>query len=249
MNDHNEKPIILVIVTFFLAMTLVYIAFFRTQQTTDILPTSMSWDVTVSWWNISELMSWLIAWASTGTLDLSWTLNERIDLSVLNNTGSWINTTGNIWVSWYQEWSLPIWKNKIQVNKNLKIWYGAVDVANMLWLSVKEAFVDTWSTYYAYLGTGTLDTLSATVRRLWWNVLAIETENDINKNLLRWDRILFVNIPKTTFVRQPTEQKLLVVMIVVIDNDKWLIEAKVDRYYASKLFMKSVFEQLYWKSL
>jgi hypothetical protein len=31
MNEQNEKPIILVIVTFFLAMTLVYIAFFRTQ--------------------------------------------------------------------------------------------------------------------------------------------------------------------------------------------------------------------------
>jgi hypothetical protein len=122
-------------------------------------------------------------------------------------------------------------------------------MASTLWLSVQESFVDTWSTYYAYLGTGSLDNLAATVRRLWWNVLAIETENDINKNLLRWDRILFVNIPGTTFVRQPTEQKLLVVMIVVINNDKWLIEAKVDRYYASKLFMKSTFEQLYGKSL
>ena len=80
-------------------------------------------------------------------------------------------------------------------------------------------------------------------------MLAIETENDINKNLLRWDRVLFINIPQVTFVRQPTEQKLLVAMVVIIDDDKWIIEAKIDRYYAAKPFMKKIFEQLYWKKL
>ena len=32
MMQNNEKPIILVVVTFFLAITLVYIAFFRFQD-------------------------------------------------------------------------------------------------------------------------------------------------------------------------------------------------------------------------
>jgi hypothetical protein len=33
MNEQNEKPIILVIVTFFLVMTLVYIVFLRQDST------------------------------------------------------------------------------------------------------------------------------------------------------------------------------------------------------------------------
>jgi hypothetical protein len=38
-------------------------------------------------------------------------------------------------------------------------------------------------------------------------------------------------------------------MVIVIDNDKWIIEAKIDRYYAAKPFMKKIFEQLYSKKL
>jgi hypothetical protein len=37
---------------------------------------------------MNDLMSGLIAGASTGTLDLSGTLNQWIDLSALNNTGN-----------------------------------------------------------------------------------------------------------------------------------------------------------------
>jgi hypothetical protein len=34
-------------------------------------------------------------------------------------------------------------------------------------------------------------------------------------------------------------------MVVIVDNDKWIIEAKIGDYYASKKFMKTFFEQLY----
>lgn len=244
MNEHNEKPIILVIVTFFLAMTLVYIAFFRTQPW---LLNSTSTDTVVD----TTLMSWLIDNITTWTLDLSWTLDQWIDLSSWsNNTISWSlwNTTGILDIS-SDSLSSASWKDKASKISWVKPWYGSISMAELLWLSITEAFVDTWSTQYGYLGTGSLDTLASTVRRLWWNVLAIETENDISRNSLRWDRVLFINIPQVTFVRQPTEQKLLVAMVIVIDNDKWIVESKIARYYSSKKFMKSFFEQLYWKKL
>jgi hypothetical protein len=38
-------------------------------------------------------------------------------------------------------------------------------------------------------------------------------------------------------------------MVIVVDNDKWIIEAKIDRYYVAKPFMKKIFEQLYSKKL
>ncbi len=243
MNEQNEKPIILVIVTFFLAMTLVYIAFFRTQPWLglDTNTTTLNEDT-------NSLMSWLLAGANSGTLDLSGTLDQWIDLS-----SSWSTNLDTTWtvisnnVTTTSSW--PVWKNKLTTLPWIKPRYGSIGMAELLWLTVKEAFVDTWSIQYGYLGTGSLDTLASTVRRLWWNVLAIETENDINKNLLRWDRILFINIPRVTFVSLPTEQKLLVAMVIIIDNDKWIIEAKIDRYYAAKPFMKKVFEQLYSKKL
>jgi hypothetical protein len=64
MDEHNEKPIILVIVTFFLAMTLVYIAFFRTQP--ELLDNTTP-DAIVD----PSLMSGLISQVNTGTLNLS----------------------------------------------------------------------------------------------------------------------------------------------------------------------------------
>lgn len=245
MIENNEKPIILVVVTFFLAMTLVYIAFFRTQW--NLFSHTDSSTET----NATDVMNTLLAQTHTGDMNLSGTLNERIDLSKVQ----WSEIVST-W-TWDDSISLPqtpssamtSWKQKSQSIENLKVWYWPIEIADTLWLSVKESFIDTGNTYYAYLGTGNLDTLAATVRRLWWNVLAIETEKDILKNMLRGDRIFFVNIPGTTFVRQPTEQKLLVVMIVMIGDDKWLVSTKINRYYASKAIMKKIFEQLYWKSL
>jgi len=242
MNEQNEKPIILVIVTFFLAMTLVYIAFFRMQPW---LLDSTNTDTVID----TTLMSWLIDKVNTWNLNLSWTLDEWIDLSVWTPLSwwVWVSTSGSSVSS--NLLSSVSWKDKASKVSWIKPWYGSISIAELLWLSVQEAFVDTWSIQYGYLGTGSLDTLASTVRRLWWNVLAIETENDISKNLLRWDRVLFINIPQVTFVRQPTEQKLLVVMVIVIDNDKWIVESKIARYYSSKIFMKTFFEQLYWKKL
>lgn len=242
MNDHNEKPIILVVVTFFLALTLVYIAFFRTQWSPVVDDNSTDSDMT-------SLMSGLLAGVNSWSMNLSWTLNEWIELW---NSNSWSSISGsNITDTWslILSWDAISWRTKSASISGIKSWFGSISIAELLWLSVQDAFIDTGSIKYGYLGTGSLDNLAATVRRLWWNVLAIETENDINKNLLRWDRILFINIPQVTFVRQPTEQKLLVAMIVIIGDDKWIIEAKIDRYYSSKKFMKTFFEQLYWKTL
>lgn len=259
--ENNEKPIILVVVTFFLAMTLVYITFFRRHwfwqiAVDDIEPvlsdtgTAIS-DVTVP----STIESVVNTGVSSPLLDFdtSWYFDSSWLL-----VGAWLSDLLNkssLSGGEEKDFFLGVdvdtwwWKKKIQSNAALSVWYGSIEMADSLWLPFTDAFTDTGNTYYAYLGTGTLDTLAPTVRRLWWNVLAIETKNDINKNLLRWDRILFVNIPEVTFVRKPTDQKLLVAMIVYVGEDKWLIVAKIDRYYASKLFMKTIFEQLYGKPL
>jgi hypothetical protein len=240
MGDQNEKPTILVIVTLFLAMTLVYIVFFRVE-TSEMSSDGTDKDISIPLTgNNNKDWSWSISWIIDQRVNIWWT-----------NTGTnttTIDTDTTIIKTWYSTpWLL--WKDKIDDMKFLKSRYGSIEIAELLWLSIKEAFTDTGWIQYGYLWSGELDSLSSTVRRLWWNVLAIEKENDIIKNLLRWDRILFINIPQVTFVRLPTEQKIHVAMIVIIGKDKWIIRAPTDRYYTSKKIMKSIFEQLYLKKL
>jgi hypothetical protein len=298
MNEQNEKPIILVIVTFFLVMTLVYIVFLRQDSTVwswdNITSSGISptWLQTVSsGTDISLVLSWSLsgfsAWVGTGSSSLlswqilillSWLL-AKADISSIDALDQWKRTTEWWWLSWdsgssgvnigsWSVWSMGVSRSvpSYSLTSWLIIWwvistdifktisqikprYWSIEVAQTLWLTIKQAFVDTWSIQYGYLGTGSLDSLAATVRRLWWNVLAIEAQNDINKNLLRWDRILFVNIPKVTFVTTPSERKILVAMIVIVGSDKRFIETTIERYHASKPSMRAIFEQLYWKKL
>ena len=218
MTTSNEKPIILVVITFFLALTLVYIVYFRLQDSKNTV-----WDdvtVTQSWsqfassnlgtWNIQQNLSW----DSIIAKDLSPLELKIRDLSI----------------------------------DGLKPWYASLSVAQQLDIPITTAFTDKVWILYGYLWTGTQNDLADRVRRLWWNVLAIETRNDILSNLLRWDRVLFVNIPGITFVQQQwIEQRLLVAMIVYMGDDIWFIQSPVDQYYGHKADMKSHFEKLYDK--
>lgn len=241
--NHNEKPIILVVITFFVALTLVYIAFFRFQwadmpaiinnNTTDIITTGEN----QIWSDLTPFP------ALSGWLDEWWDLGWSGDITIPPTTWSAISwdTTDNT------DTITNLWRSgRISTtNPKLEPRYGPLKVAPLVWVSPLQVYVDTGAIYYAYLGTWWLDTLANSVRRLWWNVLAIETQNDILQNSLRGDRILFINIPNITFVRIPTEERVFVAMIISMGDDRRLIETPIDKYHSSKGIMKSIFEQLY----
>ena len=230
MTTSNEKPIILVIVTFFLALILVYVVYFRVQSAKD-----------ASWQDNDSMLTQSWSQFSSTSFDTSWASQDT------NSFQSWSSTS---WDSIIAQTLSPL-ETKI---RELSTWgikplYAAISVADQLWLTIKTAFTDQVWIQYWYIGTWSLDELAPTVRRLWWNVLAIETRNDIMSNLLRWDRVAFVNIPGTTFVQQQwVEQKLLVAMIVTMGEDRWFIQSPIDQYYAQKANMKSYFEKLYDKT-
>ena len=141
-------------------------------------------------------------------------------------------------------------RKKIDGATGLSLRYNSIKMAEILALDIKVAFSDSSNIQYGYLWTWSIDTITQIVNRLWWNIVAIETENDINTNNLRWDRVLFINIPQVTLTRtNGTEKRLLVAMIVEISDDKRIIQAPFDRYHASKSRMKQIFEQLYGKML
>lgn len=270
----NEKPIILVVTTLFLAFTLVYMIFFRIRDTSVDDSTIVSTGAFLSWevWGsgtvntdslISSLLNdtWtLLSWSTFSWSLLTWSQSDRVSLQ-----------PGDSIVS---SWSLSSWwaivkpstgsssqtitpildttndnsyrYKRIDTVSGATAWYNSVKIAEVLWLDVQVVFADTGNILYAYLGTGELTTLSPTIKRLQWNILAIDTQIDIVKNWLPWDRVRYINIPQLTFVRKNgIEQKVMVAMIVTIDDDQWLIQAPYDIYHGSKTRMVQIFQQLY----
>lgn len=258
---NNEKPIILIVTTLFLAFTLVYMMFFRIRdaaidditlwtgsllswthsgfQTSDVFIDSLlatTWSI-LTW--TSQTGSWISTWSSSDWVTLQSGSENTSDsdsgianISTGQSASSLINTN-----DWYK---------RIDAVTGLTARYNSVRIAEVLWLDLSVVFSDTWDILYGYLGTGEFKNLASTVQRLQWNILAIDTKIDINKNWLPWDRIRFINIPQLTFVRSNgVEQKVMVAMIVTIDDDQWLIQAPYDRYHASKKRMIEIFEKLY----
>lgn len=218
MTTSNEKPIILVVVTFFLALILVYVVYFRVQNAKENSQ-NPSTTPTVTW-SGSQFASTDL-WEISGHNEIT-----SGDIVVVDN--------------------LSPMEQKIRTITTIKPRYAKISVADELGIDIRYSFSDEWGIQYWYLWTGLNIDLAPVVRRLWWTVLAIQTRNDIMKNLLRWDRILYINIPGTTFVQQWwIEQKLLVVMIVDMGEDRWFIQIPFDQYYAHKEDMKKHFESLY----
>ncbi len=249
IDHNNEKPIIFVVVTFFLALTLVYIAFFRTKWTytttiSDDTITSIEANTTGDIASTDPRTVRVAQWLLSGMFEQFTTLSQiNQDRPSLPNTNNETTPTNNEPLLWSRQERIST------ATPVLEPRYGSLKVAPIIWLSTQATYIDntsgTGSIIYAYLGTGDLGTLPESVRRLWWNVLAIETQNDILKNALRWDRVLFINIPNVTFVRVPTEERVHVAMIVYIGSDIRLIESPIGRYHSSKAIMKSLFEHLY----
>ncbi|AKH32465.1 hypothetical protein XF24_00100 [candidate division SR1 bacterium Aalborg_AAW-1] len=230
MTTSNEKPIILVIVTFFLALILVYVVYFRVQSAKD-----------VSGQDDDSMLTQSGSQFSSTSFDTSGASQDT------NSFQSGSSTSGDSIIA--QTLSPLETKIRELSTGGIKPLYAAISVADQLGLTIKTAFTDQVGIQYGYIGTGSLDELAPTVRRLGGNVLAIETRNDIMSNLLRGDRVAFVNIPGTTFVQQQgVEQKLLVAMIVTMGEDRWFIQSPIDQYYAQKANMKSYFEKLYDKT-
>jgi len=259
MDQNNERPVILAIVTIFLTFTLVYLIFFRQLDSSSTLPSdSDQLPLTGIVTNSSdELLSTMISGivVTGATLPTSWS-DGWVDLSAWTSVAvSWsssrpLSTWSSVWGSNPSSDTVMILKDTLSSLSGVTLRYNSIKMSEILSLPVKIAFTDTWRIQYAYLGTGDAESvIKWTVKRLWWNIVAIETENDIKNNNLRWDRFLFVNvpIPQVTFVRSNAgvETKLLVTMIVEIGEDRWLIQAPYAVYHTSKSRMKTIFEQIY----
>ena len=210
----TEQSVIAILVSFILALVLVYIIFVRVQWARQ---TPLESESTQSGSQFSS--------QNFGSSDEEY--SDGIDLAPTHTTGH-------------------LFEQEITAlaQSGVKLRYSDISLLDKLSIEYETAFVDKDGILYGYIGETLPGDLKEIVRAFDWEILAIETRNDILGNHLRWDRILFINIPDTTF-DQTTGQRLLVAMIVSIDQDNRFIQAPIDKYYAHKNDMKSYFESLY----
>jgi hypothetical protein len=111
---------------------------------------------------------------------------------------------------------------------------------------------DTSGVLYTYI-SGSIDesSLRQTIQRLWWNIVAFDTENDIKTYGLRGDRIRYVNIPNVTYtIQQWKEKKLLVWLIVDVSTDDgrtdyWIAQADYVQYVLYKTRIMQHLQDIY----
>lgn len=152
-----------------------------------------------------------------------WDKKEQIsalniqDKSLINKNNTWNLNDNEVKIN-YLSWT--------------QLYYWILESVEKLWISYKYILKDSKNIYYVFLWDNKYDLVDIT-RKLWWNIYAMNTEQEILKNQLFGEKIAFINIPEY--------KNKLVLMLVNIDNQNWLLQLNYDIYHKSKSYLKSLF--------
>lgn len=128
-------------------------------------------------------------------------------------------------------WSnLDIWK--IEYLSWTKLFYWVLESLEKLGISYKYILEDKKWNYYVNLWKFDYD-ITSIARKLWWNIYTMNTESEILKNNLFWEKIVYVNLPEY--------KNKIVLMLVYINKKIWLLQIDYNVYYKSKTYIKNLF--------
>jgi hypothetical protein len=230
MSTHTR--LLFSIGTFVLSLVLIYLIFFRFVGS--------GWSSDVGSWTVTPLVI-AFSWVTTNTSITDNSLD--IYAGVLGTSGS-------------QQSSLSVSTTDItqSLPPTRTIYTSSVRMVELVWLSYASAFqmTDTSGVLYTYI-SGSIDesTLRQTIQRLWWNIVAFDTENDIKVHGLRGDRSRYINIPNVTYtIQQWKEKKLLVWLIVDVSTDDgrtdyWIVQADYAQYVLYKTRIMQHLQDIY----
>lgn len=221
----------------FLTLVLVYIIFYNFKEETlksqfavltqtfqtgenNVIPSTSEDGFDV----IGEQFSWT---------NISWTQN---------NSSSTESSTWKIFDSLFENSSTTTWKitEKIQtwelwnilLLSGTQMYYGEFEIANLLSINPLYILYDPKGIYYAYLGTQEKDWRSI-VKLNKGSITELRKKEDLLKNNLFGNKVIFINIPKY--------KNKEVIMIITLGKDQWLINIPFGIYHKSKNYLKSVF--------
>lgn len=160
--------------------------------------------------NTSYFMDSSVSW-DTADVDSSssWSL---LELSAIEFT----------WLDW---WNMTIlsWT---------RTYYWTLDFVEKLWISYKYALIDDKWIYYLNMWDYNYD-FSDIVRKLWWNLYIMNTEQELLANWMFGDKVTYINVP---------EYKNKTVLILLdINNQSWLLAIDYSIYHQVKSYLKSLF--------
>lgn len=134
----------------------------------------------------------------------------------------WIDTgTMNIW-EWDEMIILP-WT---------RTYYWDLNFVEKLWISYKYALVDDKWIYYLNMWDYKYD-FSDIIRKLWWNLYIMNTEQEILQNAMFGDKVTYINVPEY--------KNSKVLILLDINNQSWLLAIDYSIYHQVKTYLKSLF--------
>jgi len=209
---------------------IVYLLLYQIKGTkiTDEFTSSTSWAIqspviTGKDTKISDLLL-ETDWSGTTDTQSGKTINTTVSLfgNSSAETGSIHTATGDKAAS-------------IKLLSGTKIRYWVIDSVEKLGISYQYALKDDQDIYYAYLGKNNTINVESIVKKLWGTVYSILRENEIIKNNLFGEKVVYINLPEY-------KQKK-VILLVTIDWADWLIQIDYAKYYTSKWYLKTLFIQ------
>ncbi len=122
----------------------------------------------------------------------------------------------------------------IQILSGTNVFYGTIDIIEKLGIKYQYALIDTWNTYFIYLGNPSYD-FATIARQLKGNLYELKTEQEIAQNKLFGDKIVFINLPEY--------KDKEVIMLIYLKDKVRLVQMEYKAYHKSKAYLKSLFIQ------
>lgn len=113
-----------------------------------------------------------------------------------------------------------------------RTYYWDLNFVEKLWISYKYALVDDKWIYYLNMWDYKYD-FSDIIRKLWWNLYIMNTEQEILQNAMFGDKVTYINVPEY--------KNSKVLILLDINNQSWLLAIDYSIYHQVKTYLKSLF--------
>jgi hypothetical protein len=237
MHTQDKKIVRLAMVILFLSLMLVYVLLYQIKwkQLNNI-----NENTNLSWKNIliTAIQSWQQKEKTIPIMKES-DSNFGFNYTSWNNLNSQTQTWNTKTLSWQisaSNWIQNLtWKKIYEYIKILswtEVYYWNLESIEKLWIKYQYALKDNKNIYYIYLGNPVYD-FDSLLRKLWWTTHTLATEQDILKNKLFGDKVVFLNLPEY--------KDKTVLLLITVNNEMRLIQIDVKTYYKSKTYLQSLF--------
>ncbi len=216
-----------------LSLVLVYIVLYYAKwdlwenniETNNIVYT---WDVSISELESNNWNDQYLSWDG----NLSWDDKQNNDFDIIEpNKLTWdleFDSSDDI----LEEVENEDDENVSFLLSGTKTYYWELDFVEKLWISYDYALKDDKNIYYLNMWNYDYD-FSDIVRKLWWSLYVMNTEQEIIANSMFGEKVTYINIPEY--------KNNKVLLLLTLDSQSWLLAIDYSIYHQVKPYLKNLF--------